>query len=251
LNEEIAINTDKQPMPLHYTADLEKVTQQTHDVKTLHFTMVSPPRIGFVAGQFISIEITETKDGRRRTNNRAYSIASAPEEAEQIDLCVNWVRGGPGSNYLHSLCLGDRISFLPPMGDFTVKPVGHALVFVATGVGIAPIRSMIRHRLAANDPRPMILLWGLRREEDIYYQEEFSEMEKRHPQFRSVTTLSKPSSGWTGARGRVTDLLPEHVKEISDVQVYLCGSGAMIRDARILLQEGGLPKSAIHYERFF
>ena len=234
-----------------YTADLEKVEQRTHDVKTLHFRMVDPPRVAFIAGQFISIEITEVKDGRRRTNNRAYSIASAPEEIGQIDLCVNWVRGGPGSSYLHGLRPGDRMSFLPPMGDFTVKPAGHALIFVATGTGIAPVRSMIRNRLAVGDPRPMRLLWGLRSEEDLYYQEEFSELSKRHPRFQSVTTLSKPSTAWTGARGRVTTLLPQYVKAVSDAQVYLCGGGAMIRDARALLQAAGLPKTAIHYEKFF
>jgi len=234
-----------------YTADLEKVEQRTHDVKTLHFRMVDPPRLAFIAGQFISIEITELKDGRRRTNNRPYSIASAPEESEEFDLCVNWVRGGPGSSYLHALRPGDRMSFLPPTGDFTVKAAGDALIFVATGTGIAPIRSMIRDRFAAGDPRPMRLLWGLRSEEDLYYQEEFLELEKQHPQFQSVTTLSNPSTGWTGARGRVTTLLPQYLDSVADTQVYLCGGGAMIRDARALLQAAGLPKSAIHYEKFF
>ena len=232
-------------------ADLEKVEQCTRDVKTLHFRMVDPPCVAFIAGQFISIEIIEVKDGKRRTNNRAYSIASAPEEADRIDLCVNWVRGGPGSSYLHTLRPGDRMTFLPPTGDFTVKPAGHALIFVATGTGIAPIRSMIRSRLAAGDPRPITLLWGLRSEEDLYYQEEFSELSNRHPQFQAVTTLSKPSTGWTGARGRVTALLPQYVEAVADAQVYLCGGGAMIRDARTLLQSAGLKKSAIHYERFY
>jgi NAD(P)H-flavin reductase len=135
------------------------------------------------------------------------------------------------------------------------------LLFIATGTGIAPIRSMILHRLALFQtgitPQPMTLIWGLRREEDRYYQETFSTLAQHDSTFNFIPTLSQPSSGWRGKRGRVTAWLPEFLSgflpsgESAPLSAYLCGSGAMIKEVRAILTEKGLPKAAIHSERFF
>ncbi len=236
---------------LLHGAEVVEIQTLTHDVRSLSLRPLDPPRFLFVAGQYISIEVTEVKEGRARRNNRPYSIASPPEQP-WIELCVNRVLKGPGSGYLHGLRVGDRMDFLPPMGDFTVKDDAETpLLFVATGTGIAPIRSMILHLIARGTTRPMTLYWGLRREEDLYYQEAFAALATQHATFRMVTTLSRASDAWRGARGRVTALLAERNHTQEGLEVYLCGSGAMIHDARALLIQQGLPKKSIHYERFF
>ncbi len=248
-------------MPVPHIAEVERIDVLTHDVRNIRFRMVEPSRLHFLAGQYLSIEVTEMKDGRPRRNRRAYSIASPPEEQGHFDLCANLVRGGPGSEYLHHLQPNDRMTFLPPMGDFTVKDESDCpLLFIATGTGIAPIRSMLLHRLALSKAGgaapPMTLIWGLRREEDLYYLETFSMLAQHDPSFLFIPTLSQPSAGWRGKRGRVTAWLPEFLADFlkdtpSPLSVYLCGSGAMIKETRAILAEKGLPKTAIHYERFF
>ncbi|HET6371190.1 MAG TPA: FAD-binding oxidoreductase, partial [Nitrospiria bacterium] len=190
--------------------------------------------------------------GVSRRNNRPYSIASSPEEKEIIQLCFNLVRGGPGSTYLSSLKTGEEISFFYPMGYFLLNETStRDILFVATGTGIAPLRSMIHHLFNVGNDRKMTLYWGLRSERDLYYQEEFLGLAENHPSFRFVTTLSKPTEGWSGARGRVTHHLEEKIDGVDRLEAYLCGNGEMIREVRQILVGKGMDRKTIHYEKFY
>ncbi|WDT72008.1 MAG: FAD-binding oxidoreductase [Candidatus Manganitrophus sp.] len=80
--------------PVKCSAEVIDIHVLTHDVKEVSLRMIDPPQLEFTAGQYISIEVTEMKDGHPRLNNRPYSIASSPEEKEIIRLCVNLVKGG-------------------------------------------------------------------------------------------------------------------------------------------------------------
>jgi ferredoxin-NADP reductase len=224
----------------------------THDVKQITIKPIEPSQLHFTAGQYISIEITEVKDGVPRKNNRPYSIASPPEEKEVIQLCVNLVEGGPGSTYLYHLREGEEISFLYPMGYFTIdEATATELLFVATGTGIAPIRSMIHHLFHIGYRRKISLFWGLRSERDLYYQEEFLTLSENHPNFRFIPSLSRPTDRWSGARGRVTQLLPEAIGSVEGLEAYLCGNGEMIKEVRQILLGKGMGRKAVHYEKFY
>ena len=237
---------------LKYSAEVTDIQALTHDVKEISFKMIDPPLLDFVAGQYISIEVTEMKDDHARLNNRPYSIASSPEEKGVIKLCVNLVRGGPGSTFLHSLRHGDKVNFLPPFGYFTVnEALTTSLLFVATGTGIAPIKSMILHQLWSWNRRPMALYWGLRSEADLYYQKEFLNLAEKYPTFKFIQTLSQPSPAWKGAQGRVTALLPNMIQTVENLDAYLCGNGTMIKEVRAILIEKGMPRKSIHTEKFY
>src|SRR3569832_2431584 len=137
------------------SSEVVEIKKLTYDVKEISLKLIDPPKVDFIAGQYISIEVTEMKDGHARLNNRPYSIVSPPEEDQVLKLCVNLVSGGPGSGYLHGLNPGDKVTFLYPMGYFTVHDEATtALLFVATGTGIAPIKSMILHLLRSGSARP-------------------------------------------------------------------------------------------------
>ncbi|MBI3803325.1 MAG: hypothetical protein HY282_06135 [Nitrospirae bacterium] len=238
--------------PPKCSAEVTDIQILTHDVKEISLRMIDPPQLGFTAGQYVSIEVTEIRDGHPRQNNRPYSIASPPEEKEVIRLCVNLVKGGPGSTHLHSLRLGDKLKFLYPLGYFTVNETATTpLLFVATGTGIAPIKSMIVHLLRSGSQRPMTLYWGVRNEVDLYYQEELTALAGKHPHFKFFMTLSQPSDRWQGLKGRVTHLLPQLIQTVDSLDAYLCGNGEMIKEVRTLLLEKGMPKKSIHYEKFY
>jgi NAD(P)H-flavin reductase len=233
-------------------SEVIEIKNLTYDVKEISLKLLDPPRVEFTAGQYISIEVTEIKDGQPRLNNRPYSIVSPPEEGDVLKLCVNLVRGGPGSSYLHSLGVGDKVGFLYPMGYFTIHDEATtSLLFVATGTGIAPIKSMILHLLRAGSKRPITLYWGLRKEEDLYYQEEFASLKEQYPFFNYVMTLSQPSADWKGMRGRVTQHLPQAIQSTENLEVYLCGNGEMIKEVRALLIEKGMVRKSIHHEKFY
>ncbi|MCS6304821.1 MAG: hypothetical protein H8K07_14340 [Nitrospira sp.] len=173
---------------------------------------------------------------------RAYSIASPPSQRSILTLVFNRVDHGPGSTLLFGLKPGDQVHFKGLAGSFRLRDdVPRNLLFVSTGTGIAPIRSMLQTLLSKATPQVVSLLWGLRAQRDLYYQEGLHELvAARHPMFHSTITLSRPDPGWTGPTGRVTALVQERVKTVDNLAVYLCGNGGMIKDVTGFLRSKGL-----------
>jgi NAD(P)H-flavin reductase len=231
-----------------FQAEVSRVRDLTQDVRELELTLRAPDAIKFKAGQFISFEVP--KEGFPFPLTRPYSIASPPSNINRITLVFNLVSGGPGSTYLYGLKKGDVTSFKGPAGSFYLRedPSRH-LLFVATGTGIAPLRSMLLTQLERNTGQPVTVFWGLRYERDLYYQDEMTAWASRYPKFSFVTTLSQPGPDWTGARGRVTSLIRERVTSVGDLAVYLCGNGDMIKDVTALIQSHGL--CPIYREKYY
>ncbi len=220
-------------------AEVVRVHDLTHDVRELDLGLISPATLDFQSGQFISFEIPV--EGRPHPMTRAYSIASPPSQRGILTLVFNRVDHGPGSTFLFGLKLGDPVQFKGPAGSFRLRDdVPRNLLFVATGTGIAPIRSMLHTLVPKATPQVVSLLWGLRSQRDLYYQEELHELAARYSLFHSTITLSRPDPGWTGPTGRVTALVQARIKTVDNLAVYLCGNGGMIKDVTDLLRSKGL-----------
>src|ERR1019366_6113514 len=174
-------------------------------------------RFGFVPGQWLSVRAT-TPDGDEMT--RAYSIASSPSENGHFAFCLNRVQDGFMSNYLCSLDEGAKVAFQGPFGDFILRPPLRDTVFIATGTGIAPFRSML-HWLLAESGRhqghQLWLLFGARREQDIYYREEFERLTADHANFHFLPTLSRADTEWQVLRGYVQEHLARIVGTRTDM----------------------------------
>jgi len=172
-----------------FTARLTRSVALSELTKHLKFEMKGVPRFGFVAGQWLSFK-TNMPDGEEIT--RAYSIASRPADDNRFALCLNRVQDGFMSNFLCDLKEDDEIRCQGPFGDFILRPPMRDTIFVATGTGIAPFRSMLHWLFASNpesvkdgghppsiDARPrhesrqLWLIFGNRTEGDIYYHDEF------------------------------------------------------------------------------
>ena len=132
-----------------FDARLLRSVSLSEFTKHLELEVNGVPRFGFVPGQWLSVKAT-TPDGEEMT--RAYSIASAPSENGHFAFCLNRVQDGFMSNYLCSLDEGAKIAFQGPFGDFILRPPLRDTVFIATGTGIAPFRSML-HWLLAEEER--------------------------------------------------------------------------------------------------
>lgn len=231
-----------------FQARVSRVRDLTHDVRELELTLCAPKEITFKAGQFISFDVL--KEGYPYPITRPYSIASPPVISDRVLLLFNLVPGGPGSTYLFSLHEGSTVSFKGPAGSFYLRedPTKQVLL-VATGTGIAPFRSMLLTQLERSSVQPVTLIWGLRYEHDLYYQDELRALAERHRQFSFVTTLSRPGPSWTGAKGRVNGLVQERVTSVRDLAVYLCGNNDMIKEVTATIQAKGL--CPIYREKYY
>jgi ferredoxin-NADP reductase len=207
-------------------------------------------RFGFVPGQWLSVK-ANAPDGEEFT--RAYSIASAPCDKGNFSFCLNRVQDGFMSNYLCDLDEGAEISFQGPFGDFILRPPLRDTVFIATGTGIAPFRSMLHWLLAESDrqqERQFWLLFGSRTERDIYYREEFEQLAAEHANFHFLPTLSRASGEWKGLRGYVQQHLGEIVGMRSDMHAYICGLDKMVKANREQLKSLGWERTSIRYEKY-
>ena len=230
-----------------FTAEVSRIQNLTHDVREIELRLMADT-ISFKAGQFVSFEVP--KEGQPRPVTRPYSIASPPEQRDRILLVLNLVQGGPGSEYLFSLREGARTSFKGPAGTFYLRDDGtRDLLFVATGTGIAPMRSMILAQLQREPARPVTLLWGLRSQRDLYWQDEWAALATIHPNFTVMTTLSRAEPGWQGRTGRVTTLVDEQVASVANLAVYLCGGSEMIKDVTARINAKGL--CPIYREKYY
>ncbi|MGA8540239.1 MAG: FAD-binding oxidoreductase [Terriglobales bacterium] len=208
------------------------------------------PRFGFVPGQWLSVK-ANTPEGEEIT--RAYSIASPPSENGRVAFCLNKVQDGFMSNYLCNLDEGVQITFQGPFGDFILRPPLRDTVFIATGTGIAPFRSMLHSLLQESDRdqgREFWLLFGARREQDIYYREEFQQLAAKHDNFHFLPTLSRADDGWKGLRGYVQQHLGEIVGMRTDMHAYICGLDRMVSANRELLKSLGWDRKSIRYEKY-
>ena len=139
-------------------------------------------------------------------------------------------------------------------------------IFIATGTGIAPFRSMLHwlfeseltvedgrlrpSSLPRHENRGLWLLFGVRTPSDLYYDSEFKALAQEHSNFHYVPTLSRAVGPWQGARGYVQ----EHVKEIvsarADMHAYICGLNRMVSTNRELLKSLGWDRKSIRYEKY-
>jgi len=236
-------------MPLQlFRATVCRVRDLTHDVRELDLCLVEPAKITFKPGQFLSFEVGQ--DEKQRTIIRPYSIVSPPSRPDVLTLLFNLVPGGPGSTYLFSLKEGDATQFKGPTGAFYLRDdLVRDHLLVATGTGIAPIRSMLLALFEREAAGSVTLYWGLRSRRDLYYQDELEAWARAYPKFSFITTLSRPENGWTGERGRVTRLVEERVASVNNLAVYLCGNSGMITDVTQIIQKKGL--CPIYREKYY
>lgn len=211
--------------------------------------MPAGQQLDFIPGQFVSV--LEPVNGKEIT--RAYSIASPPGR-NRFDLCLNRVPDGLVSTYLFSLKPGDQVEMNEPLGYFTLRHPGRRAVFIATGTGIAPFRSMLLDHLPKTQPQ-ITLLFGVRYEYGLLYREELEKLAGAYPTFRFVPTVTRPSGTWTGRTGRVQSHLDEALAlhtpdEIFNVDVYICGLKEMVDDVRKELKQRGFDRKQIIYEKY-
>ncbi len=243
--------------PARYTATIDEILQPTPDVRLFRFTLDGYSTImPFIAGQFIQM-LTPMPDKNDPTKKkeliRSYSIASAPEETNFLEFCIKLVPGGAFTPTLWNMRVGDKIDVRGPHGKFIAhEPVDYDTVYIAAGTGIAPFWGMIQHMLSIGVTRDIVLVFGVRYEDDLLYADEFKALAQKHPNFRPIFTLSRPRhpETWWGEKGYVQNHLATHVRDPKNTKAFICGLTPMIEASVAELEKIGVTKDRIHYERY-
>lgn len=233
--------------PQQYTSRLEEKKVLNDKFIQYSFELLQPHRLNFEAGQYLSLKVSD--QGERRS----YSICSTPDIKHGLELIVDISPGGIGSKYLSNLEFGDQISFLAPMGRFVIPEniTDQTMMFVATGSGIAPFRSMILDQLQAKrSSKKMVLHWGVRYVEDLIWLDEFEDLAESFPNFSFHPVISKPVKKWTLCSGRVTDCLSIH-QFVKGAAYFLCGNASMISDVSEFLTQKGVGPDRVYQEKFY
>lgn len=210
------------------------------------------PGIDFRAGQFITLDLPI--GDKRLQRWRSYSLASAPSDAGDLELCIVRSAEGLGTQYLfEQIREGDTLRWKGPDGAFVLPEKGEKdLVLICTGTGVAPFRSMIREIRQRGLPHRRIhLIFGARTEADILYRDEFEALVQSWPEFRYDIALSRQPD-WKGFQGYVHQIYREAYAELRpDVSFMICGWSRMIDDAVAhLVADMGYDRTQVHYELY-
>ncbi len=212
-----------------------------HDVTALRLSLPEP--LDYLPGQYANLLLP---DG----SSRSFSMATAP--GGDLTFHIRHIEGGRFTcGILPRLAPGATLSLEAPLGAFVHRPADfRPLLFLATGTGIAPIRAMLESLLDDGDCPPVTLYWGGRRLADLYLRDEIASWTDRLTEFRFVPVLSRAGDGWGGARGHVHHICLAEMPDMPDCAAYLCGSPAMIRDARAALLAKGANPAFVYTEAF-
>jgi len=197
----------------------------------------------YMPGQYVTVLI----DPQTR---RQYSFATPNTNKKQFSIVIDVSPMGPGSKFFLERNVGDAISILAPLGAFHFTPPTQPTVFIATGTGIVPFRTMIEDYLTGGGKQDIYLYWGLRFEEDIFWKDLFDGWVKTYSIFHYSIVLSKPTHTWNGKSGHVTEHVQEEIPSLSTHSFYLCGNRHMISDVKTNLLARSVSEEQIKTELF-
>ena len=207
---------------------------------------------------------------------RAYSMANYPAEGDVFMLTVRIatppfkpdrsgfmaVNPGIASSYIFSLKPGDKVIMSGPNGEFHVKEDSNAeMIWVGGGAGMAPLRAQIMHltRTLHTTDRPMHYFYGARGLNEVFYLQDFLQLEKDFPNFHFHLALdrSDPTADAAGVPytpGFVHNVMHEtYLKNHpapEDIEYYMCGPGPMSKAVVNLLDSLGVPPENILFDDF-
>lgn len=207
----------------------------------------TPKDFTFKAGQYISL--TVPIDGKKL--RRPYSIASKPNGKGFIEMCVKIV-DGPASEFIKTLKKGDEVELFGPAGKFVIdeSSLDKDLIFISAGTGLTPFLSMIPDLLEHGFKKRIILLKGFWDEENILYEDELLELQKKYSNFEFYNILSRPKNETYKDKGYVQHFIEKYIPKNFQGHIYICGLSDMIDSVREKMISLEVPEDIIFYEKY-
>lgn len=197
---------------------------------------------------------------------RAYSMANHPAEGQMLMLNVRIATAPPGrpeippgiaSSYIFNLKPGDDVVVSGPFGEFFLQETEREMCFIGGGAGMAPMRSHLFHLFHTEKTKRKCTFWyGARSVREMFYDDQFKDIEKNFPNFKYHVALSDPlpSDNWDGYTGFIHQVLHDEYlskhEDPQEVEYYLCGPPMMNRSVLGLLDSLGVEKDMIRLDEF-
>jgi Na+-transporting NADH:ubiquinone oxidoreductase subunit F len=198
---------------------------------------------------------------------RAFSMANHPAEGNRMMLNVriatpppklwNDVPPGLASSYIFNLKKGDKVTISGPFGEFFIKETKREMVYIGGGAGMAPMRSHLFHLFQSLKTGRKVSFWyGARSLREMFYDEEFKDIQKRFLNFNYNVALSEPlpEDNWQGPTGFIHQVLHDNYlkdhEDPTEVEFYMCGPPPMIAACENMLYDLGVEEEMIVYDSF-
>ena len=202
---------------------------------------------------------------------RAYSMANYPAEGNIITLNVRiatppmdratgtWMNVSPGisSSYIFSLKPGEKVTMSGPYGDFHIQETENEMLYIGGGAGMAPLRAQILHLFNTVKTGRKVSYWyGARSKKEIFYEEDFREIERNFPNFKFHIALSdpQPEDNWDGYVGFIHQVILDNYlskhEAPEDIEYYMCGPGPMANAVKVMLDNLGVERSSLYFDDF-
>ncbi len=203
---------------------------------------------------------------------RAYSMANHPAEGNIVMLNIriatppfDRVSGGfkkvnPGicSSYIFNLKPGDKVTVSGPYGEFFLKDNDNEMMFIGGGAGMAPMRSHLFHLFhTLKESKKNITFWyGARSWKEVFYYDQFRDIEKNFPNFKFHLALSEPEpeDNWDGPVGFIHQVIYDNYlsshEEPEEIDFYMCGPPMMNDAVQKMLYDLGVPDENVLFDDF-
>lgn len=232
-----------------------RVTEVRREIDGVWTISLVPPdgmrRFDYLPGQFHFL--TFQRAPNLPVEEHPWTISSSPTTPDVLHSTIK--ESGDFTVSIGKTKPGDAALVSGPFGRFSyvLHPDESELVFIAGGIGITPLMSMLRHIRDTRAERSVTLLYANTAENDIVFREELTDMEHvGELRLKVVHVLSRPSDTWTGERGRLDEekIIRYAGSEPAQRAYYVCGPPALIRQTTLTLRKARVPAARIHFERF-
>ena len=227
------------------------VRQETHNVWTVE---MAPPsdekRYDYAPGQFQFI--TLHRDHNLPKEEHHFTISSSPTQPETVTSSIK--ESGDFTSTIGRTRKGDRVSVEAPFGRFShlFHPEDTHFIFIAGGIGITPLMSMLRHMRDDKSTAPVLLIYANHTEQDIVFRQELETMvQGGFPKLQVIHILDHPSEEWDGETGYVDEAkMTRYVETFSDKAFYICCPPTMRKAVLDILHSQGVKSNQIRVEIF-
>jgi predicted ferric reductase len=225
---------------------LERVAAERGQTTTLALTPPDGAGFRFDPGQFAWFVFGRSPFA---LTYHPFSFSSSAEQ-DEVEIAVRAL--GDFTSRMHELAPGTTVYVDGPHGVFSMdQDEGPGFGFIAGGVGVTGLLSMLRTMADRGDVRPAVLVYANGDWEGVAFRDEIERLERR-VNLTVVHILERPPAGWIGETGYVTaEMLSRHVpRGYRRFQFFICGPGPMMDAAEMALVELGVPAERVHTERF-
>ncbi len=206
----------------------------------------------FRAGQHVDLVFARPQQGCETDNFRTFSLASSPQEKKSIMIATR-MRKTIFKNALQAAALGTKFVVSRAMGSFTLhKDASRPAVFLAGGIGIAPIRSILQHTAQQRSEHKLYLFYSNRAVDDAAFLEELEGLGARNRNFIFVPTVTgHRSMAWPYEKGHINhEMLKRYLVGLQGPVYYIAGPSGMVTAMTSLLSSAGVSEDDMKTEEF-